>query len=117
MSADPDCLFCKIVAGDIPCDKLYEDDDVLAFNDINPQAPVHFLVIPKCHIASLEDLTEDDAELIGKVQLVAQKIARERGVAENGYRTVYNCGADGLQSVGHLHLHVLAGRRMEWPPG
>jgi histidine triad (HIT) family protein len=112
-----DCLFCRIVAGEIKADKVYEDADTFAFRDINPQAPTHVLVVPRRHIATLNDLTEGDAELVGKLFLAAQRVARAAGIAEAGYRTVINCNADAGQSVWHLHLHVLGGRRMAWPPG
>jgi histidine triad (HIT) family protein len=112
-----DCLFCKMVTGAIQPNKVYEDAEVLAFKDINPQAPVHVLVIPKRHIATTNDLTETDAALIGKLVLVAQKIAAQLNVAEAGYRLVNNCNADAGQTVWHLHLHILGGRRMNWPPG
>jgi histidine triad (HIT) family protein len=112
-----DCLFCKMVAGVIQPNKVYEDTEILAFKDINPQAPVHVLVVPKRHIASANDLTDADAALVGKLFLAGRKIASDLGVAESGYRLVNNCGADGGQSVGHLHLHVLGGRQMNWPPG
>lgn len=111
-----DCLFCKMVAGEIPTNKLYEDDQVLAFHDIDPQAPLHFLVIPKRHIPSPAALTEADAALVGHVFAVIAQIAAQQGL-ENGYRVVTNCGADGGQSVGHLHFHVLARRPLAWPPG
>ena len=111
-----DCLFCKIIAGQIPSKKVYEDDRAYAFHDINGQAPTHVLIVPKKHIAGLKEATEADAELLGYCQLVAAKIARERGV-EDGYRTVYNVGARAGQSVFHLHLHLLGGRDLSWPPG
>ena len=109
------CLFCKIIAGEIPCDKLYEDERVLAFKDISAQAPEHFLVIPKEHISTLNDT--DNAALLGQLSLTAIQIAKERGFAENGYRLAMNCNADGGQSVFHIHLHCLGGRKMAWPPG
>ncbi len=112
-----DCLFCKMVSGEIAPDKVYEDDDVLAFRDLNPQAPLHLLVIPKLHISTLNDLEEDHALLLGKMFLAAKKIAHQEGVSEEGYRTVINCNRDGGQSVYHIHLHLLAGRGMQWPPG
>ena len=112
-----DCLFCKIAAGDIPSNKLFEDDQLLAFYDIDPQAPVHFLVIPKKHIDSAAVLTEDDAALLGHIYAVIAQLAAQLGIAENGYRVVTNVGADGGQSVNHLHFHVLAGRSLAWPPG
>lgn len=111
------CLFCKMVSGEIRPDKVYEDADVLAFNDINPQSPLHALVIPKRHIATLNDVTADDGELLGKLLQAASVVARQAGVAESGYRTVMNCNADAGQSVFHIHLHVLGGRKLQWPPG
>lgn len=110
-----DCIFCKMVAGNIQPDIVYQDDKVLAFRDINPQAPVHILIIPKQHVATLNDL--DDAELAGHILLTAAKIAKQEGVAETGYRTLFNCNQAGGQEVYHLHLHLLAGRQMHWPPG
>lgn len=112
-----DCLFCKIAAGQIPSNKLYEDDTLLAFHDIDPQAPVHFLVIPKRHIASAAALAEEDAALVGHVYAVIAQLCRQLGVAESGYRVVTNVGEDGGQSVKHLHFHVLAKRSLAWPPG
>jgi histidine triad (HIT) family protein len=111
-----DCLFCKIVAGEIPSKRVYEDDDVIAFEDINPQAPVHLLVVPRKHVASLNDAQEDDQALLGKVLLTCRRLAGERDVA-SGYRVVNNCGAPAGQSVFHIHFHVLGGRGMAWPPG
>lgn len=112
-----DCLFCKIINKEIPSDIVYEDDDVLAFNDIDPKAPVHVLVIPKKHIASLNELTEADSALLMKIMLVIQKIAQDKNIAESGYRVVNNCGEQGGQTVGHLHFHLLGGREMLWPAG
>ena len=112
-----DCLFCKMVSGQIKPTTVYEDDDVLAFKDINPQAPVHVLVIPKKHIATLNDLSDKDAFLLGKLSMTAVRIAKDMGIAASGYRTVMNCNADGGQSVFHLHLHLFGGRFMRWPPG
>lgn len=112
-----DCLFCKLVAGDIPATVFYEDDDVIAFEDIMPQAPVHFLVIPKRHIQTLNELDLEDAPLVGKLAVIASKIAKEKGVADNGYRVVMNCNPDGGQTVYHIHMHVLADRQLTWPPG
>ena len=112
-----DCIFCKIAAGEIPAEKIYEDEQVVAFRDLGPQAPTHALVIPKRHLATLNDLTESDAELVGRMYLGAKQVAELDGIAEGGYRTVMNCNADGGQTVFHLHLHVLGGRRMTWPPG
>lgn len=111
-----DCLFCKMVAGEIPVNKVYEDEQVLAFHDIDPQAPVHFLVIPKQHLDSPAAITEESAALVGHIFAVIAKLAGELGL-ENGYRVVTNCGADGGQSVQHLHFHVLAKRSLAWPPG
>jgi len=112
-----DCLFCKFVSGDIKPNVVYQDDDVLAFRDVNPQAPTHILVIPKRHIATLNDLRPGDAGLMGKLYLVAQKIAEDVGIAEAGYRTLINCNAEAGQTVFHIHLHLLGGRPMGWPPG
>lgn len=111
-----DCLFCKIAAGEIPSNKLFEDDDILAFHDIDPQAPVHFLVIPKKHIDSAAALTEQDGALLAHIYAVIAKLCAELG-CENGYRVVTNVGEDGGQSVKHLHFHVLAKRSLAWPPG
>lgn len=112
-----DCLFCKMVNGDIQADTVYEDDDVLAFNDINPQAPAHILIIPKKHIATLNDADDTDTSLLGKLSRVAANIAASAGYAEEGYRVVMNCNQAGGQAVYHIHLHLLAGRQMSWPPG
>lgn len=112
-----DCLFCKIAAGEIPSNKLYEDETLLAFYDIDPQAPIHFLVIPKKHIASAAALTEADGALLGHIYTIIAEQCRKLGVAESGYRVVSNVGADGGQSVPHLHFHVLAKRSLAWPPG
>jgi len=112
-----DCLFCKMVAGEIQPDTVYEDDAVLAFRDINAQAPTHILVIPKRHISTINDLDLDDAELVGKLYLVAKLVAERDGIAGDGFRTVMNCNARAGQSVFHIHLHVLGGRDMQWPPG
>ncbi|MCK5359482.1 MAG: histidine triad nucleotide-binding protein [Gammaproteobacteria bacterium] len=112
-----DCLFCKMVNGDIPPDKVYEDDEVLAFNDINPQAPVHVLIIPKKHIATLNDAEDSDTQVLGQLNQVAAKLAKDGGYADDGYRVVMNCNTAGGQAVYHIHLHLLAGRQMSWPPG
>ncbi len=112
-----DCLFCKMVRGEIPPETVYEDEQVLAFRDIHPQAPTHVLVIPKQHIATLNDLEADHAELMGRLFLAARAVAHQEGIAERGYRTVINCNAEAGQSVFHVHLHVLGGRPMAWPPG
>ncbi|MGB0733229.1 MAG: histidine triad nucleotide-binding protein, partial [Pontibacterium sp.] len=111
-----DCLFCKIVAGDIPAERLYEDEDVIAFNDISPQAPHHFLVIPKKHIATLNDVAPEDHAVVGKMVSVAAQLAKKHGFDDTGYRTVFNCNNDGGQTVYHIHLHVLGGKTMGWPP-
>lgn len=111
-----DCLFCKIIRGEISSKKIYEDEKSFAFEDINPQAPTHVLIVPKKHIVGLKEAAAEDAELIGYCQLVAAKIARQRNI-EEGYRTVYNVGRGAGQSVFHLHLHLLGGRPLHWPPG
>lgn len=111
------CLFCNIANKVIPSNVLFEDDDLLAFHDITPQAPIHVLVIPKRHVASLAEAIEADAALLGKLSLAAKRVAVETGVAESGFRVVMNSGPDAGQSVSHLHLHVLGGRAMAWPPG
>jgi histidine triad (HIT) family protein len=116
MSMNDACLFCKIIAGKIPAKKVYEDDRVFVFEDINPKAPTHVLIIPKRHVTGLKEATPEDAEILGYCQLIAAKIGRERGI-EDGYRTVYNVGPRSGQSVFHLHLHLLGGRDMTWPPG
>lgn len=112
-----DCLFCKMATGQIKPDVVYEDDQVLAFRDIAPQAPVHVLLIPKRHIVSLDDLGDDDAALAGHLLLTARRLARELGIAGDGFRLVNNCNRNGGQTVYHLHFHLLGGRRMSWPPG
>jgi histidine triad (HIT) family protein len=111
------CLFCRIVSGEIPASKVYEDADVFAFDDINPQAPLHVLVIPKRHVGTLNDLVDGDEGIIGKLVRTAAAIAAEKGFAERGYRAVFNCNAEAGQTVFHIHLHLLAGRRLGWPPG
>ncbi|MBE7062546.1 MAG: histidine triad nucleotide-binding protein [Ruminococcaceae bacterium] len=112
-----DCLFCKIINGEIPSNKVYEDEKVYAFHDISPAAPVHVLIIPKVHISSANALTEENAAVVGHIFAVAAKIAAQLGIAENGYRIVNNCGEDGGQTVPHLHFHLLGGRSLQWPPG
>jgi histidine triad (HIT) family protein len=111
------CLFCKIVSRDIPAKILYEDDRLLAFEDINPQAPLHALLIPKTHIASLNDLTPEHDALVGEMTRRAAALAKERGYTERGFRTVFNTNGDAGQTVFHIHLHVLGGRSFHWPPG
>ena len=109
----PDCLFCKIAAGQIPSSVVYQDDDVFAFRDLNPQAPFHVLIVPRRHIPTVNDIAETDAALVGTMMRRAAALAAEHG----GYRTVFNCNGDAGQTVFHLHLHVLAGRGLKWPPG
>ena len=113
---DPNCLFCKIINGDIPANKLYEDDDVMAFWDISPQAPKHFLVIPRKHLAGPGAMGSEDEQLIGKVLRIGARLARENGIGD-GFRMVFNNGAEAGQTVFHIHMHVLGGRKMTWPPG
>ena len=112
-----DCIFCRIVSKEIPARIAYEDEGVLAFHDIQPQAPVHLQIIPKEHIARVLELTEENVHLVGKLVLAANRLSRELGVAEPGYRLVMNCNPGAGQSVYHLHLHLLGGRPMRWPPG
>lgn len=112
-----DCIFCKIANKEISSEILYEDEFVVAFKDLEPQAPVHILIIPKKHIASLNAVTADDAELLARIVLAAQKLAKDNGIAERGYRLVNNCGIEGGQTIGHLHFHLLGGREMLWPAG
>lgn len=112
-----DCLFCRMVSGEIKPDVVLETDALLAFRDINPQAPTHVLVVPKRHISTINDLAAGDEGLVGSLYLAAKEIAAREGVEESGYRTVMNCGEGAGQSVFHIHLHVLGGRRMQWPPG
>lgn len=112
-----DTIFGKIAAGEVPADIVYEDDDLVAFRDVNPQAPTHILVIPRKPIRTLNAVEPGDAELIGKLFLAAAKIAAQEGIAESGYRTLINCNAGAGQTVYHLHLHILGGRPLQWPPG
>lgn len=112
-----DCIFCKIVNGEIPSKKVYEDENVLAFYDISPEAPVHVVVIPKQHIQSVNDLNEDNLEIVSQIFKAINKIVIELGIADSGYRIVNNCGKDGGQTVNHLHFHLLGGRSLNWPPG
>jgi len=111
------CLFCKIVNKEIPAKTVYEDDEVLAFEDINPQAPIHILIIPKKHIATSLEIQDEDNALIGRLFQVANKLAKDNGVAERGFRTVVNCNSEAGQTVFHIHLHLIAGRALQWPPG
>lgn len=112
-----DCLFCKLLNGEIPTTFIYEDEKVAAFNDIDPKAPHHILIIPRKHIATLNDIENHETELIGHMMQTAKKIAADKGIEKTGYRVLMNCNVDGGQSVYHLHLHLLGGRRMNWPPG
>ena len=112
-----DCIFCKIIKGEIPSKKIYEDDKVLAFYDISPEAPVHFLVIPKEHIESVNHINEVNCSIISHIFVVINKIAKELNIDETGYRVVNNCGEDGGQTVEHIHFHVLGARNLKWPPG
>lgn len=112
-----DCIFCKIIKGEIPSKKIYEDDKVYAFYDISPEAPVHFLVIPKEHICSVNELSEENAAVVSHIFLVINKLVSELGIVEKGYRIVNNVGEDGGQTVHHMHFHVLGGRSLQWPPG
>lgn len=111
-----DCIFCKIANGEIPSKKAYEDEQILAFYDLDPQAPVHILLIPKTHISSANELTEENSQVVFHIFVIAAKLAKELGL-EKGYRIVNNCGEDGGQTVQHLHFHLLGGRSMKWPPG
>jgi len=112
-----DCLFCKIIKKQIPCEMVYEDDKVIGFKDISPEAPVHVIIIPRRHIDDLNCLKQDEAEIIGHIFIVAKNIAKTLGIAAPGYRIVSNCGDQGGQTVKHLHFHLLGGRRLQWPPG
>ena len=111
------CLFCKIVAGEIPAKRVHEDDELMAFEDIKPEAPVHVLIIPKRHIATMNDVESADERLVGAMMRRAALIAKERGIDAAGYRTVMNCNGNAGQTVFHIHLHLLGGRRFSWPPG
>ncbi|GAA0763631.1 MULTISPECIES: histidine triad nucleotide-binding protein [Clostridium] len=112
-----DCIFCKIANGEIPSKKIYEDEKVIAFHDISPEAPIHFLVIPKDHIQSVNEISEENANIISHIFLVINKLVRELNIEKTGYRVVNNCGKDGGQSVNHIHFHVLGQRELKWPPG
>ena len=112
-----DCLFCKIINNEIPSTKIYEDEKVLAFNDINPQSPVHILIIPKKHIASMNDFDETNIDILSHIFLVIKNIAKDKGLKEKGYRIVNNCGEQGGQTVDHIHFHLLGGQNMYWPSG
>ena len=113
----PDCIFCKIADGEIQSTIVYSDDDLVAFEDVNPQAPVHILVIPRRHISTLSDLSVGDSDTIAKMIIAAAEIAKDRGISDSGYRLVFNCNRGAGQSVFHIHMHLLGGRSMNWPPG
>ncbi len=115
--SSPDCVFCKITTGAIEADIIYQTDQVIGFRDVNPQAPMHVLIIPRRHIATINDITESDAEVIGQLFVAAKEIAALEGFSEPGYRTTMNCNADAGQTVFHVHLHLLGGRQFTWPPG
>lgn len=117
MEKPMDCLFCKIINKEIPSTIAFEDDEVFAFEDINPKAPTHTLIIPKKHISTINDIEPAEATLAGKLILTAKKLAKEKGIAENGYRVLMNCNSDGGQEVYHIHLHLIGGRPLHWPPG
>ncbi len=112
-----DCLFCKIINGEIPAKIVYNDEHIMAFADIAPRAPLHFLIIPKKHIATINDTQSDDAELLGNLILTAKNLAEEQGLSESGYRLVFNINPQGGQEIYHIHLHLLGGRQLTWPPG
>lgn len=112
-----DCIFCKIINGEIPCNKIYEDDEIIAFYDLFPQAPTHFLVIPKVHIESCNFVDESNSKVVGRIFVKISELAKELGFDKTGYRVVNNCNDDGGQTVKHIHFHVLAGRGLQWPPG
>jgi histidine triad (HIT) family protein len=115
--SDTSCLFCRVARGEIPAKIVHQDDRLVAFRDIDPKAPTHVLIIPREHVATLNDLTPDHRDLIGAMHLLAAQLARSEGIADTGWRVVMNCGSDGGQSVFHLHLHLLGGRALHWPPG
>jgi histidine triad (HIT) family protein len=117
MITSPDCLFCKIAAGKIKADVIHENESVIAFRDINPQAPTHVLIVPRNHVPTINDLTESEIGEVGRLFLAAKQVARQEGVDESGYRVVMNCGEGAGQSVFHIHLHLLGGRPLRWPPG
>ncbi|MCM8783785.1 MAG: histidine triad nucleotide-binding protein [Candidatus Omnitrophica bacterium] len=114
---EKDCIFCKIIRKEIPAKIVYADKDVLSFEDINPQAPVHLIIIPKKHIEKISDITEKNYPLVGKLVFIAQKLAKDKKISDSGYRLVFNCGKDAGQAVFHVHLHLLGGRKLTWPPG
>lgn len=112
-----DCIFCKIIKSEIPTEIIYKDKEIIAFNDIHPRAPIHQLIVPKKHIATLNDLTEEESTLVGHMLIIARRLAVESDIATSGYRAVFNCNSDGGQEIFHLHLHLLGGRSLHWPPG
>ena len=112
-----DCLFCKIISNEIPSDCVFENENMYAFRDINPQAPVHILIIPKTHISTLNDVGDNHKLLVGEILLTSTMLAEKEGISGSGYRTIFNCNKNGGQEVYHIHLHLLGGRRMTWPPG
>ncbi|WP_339050058.1 histidine triad nucleotide-binding protein [Rickettsiella endosymbiont of Xylota segnis] len=112
-----DCIFCKIIKKELPAEITYQDENIIAFNDRHPRAPVHQLIVPRKHISTLNDLTEDDTLLAGNILQIARHLAKKENIAQSGYRTVFNCNKDGGQEVFHLHLHLLGGRPLHWPPG
>jgi histidine triad (HIT) family protein len=113
---DSSCIFCKIANSEIPSKKVYETEDIFAFHDINPITPIHILIIPKKHIATINDLAPEDAQIMGNLTLAAKQIAKDMQIAPSGYRLVINCGPDAIQSVFHIHVHLMAGQKMGWPP-
>lgn len=115
MNLEKNCIFCQIIRAEIPCSKVYEDDDLLAFNDINPIAPVHILVIPKLHISSLNEVDEKHSKILAKMLMLSKKLAKDFGIHESGFRTIINTGEDGGQTVFHLHLHLIGGKPQSWP--
>ena len=112
-----ECIFCKMINGEIPCSKVFEDDKILAFNDISPEAPTHVLIIPKEHISSVNELNDNNIDVIGHIFLKAKEIANKLGIDKEGYRIVTNCGKNGGQTVDHIHYHLMGGRKLQWPPG
>jgi histidine triad (HIT) family protein len=112
-----DCLFCKIIAGELPATIIYQDEKVMAFRDLYPKAPTHILIVPRKHLATLNDMQEGDKELMGHIAYVAKQLAKELGISESGYRILMNCNGDGGQVVFHIHMHLLGGRLLKWPPG
>jgi histidine triad (HIT) family protein len=112
-----DCLFCKMARGTIPTKLVHEEENIIAFRDINPQAPTHILIVPKEHIETLNDVNQNHSELLGAMQITASKIAEKEGISHHGFRTVFNCNKDAGQTVFHIHLHLLGGRSLRWPPG